>query len=487
MYGWNLLDNLLIINNILSTKGLTVDDLSLVVDNLYSKTSFADLYLQLASEENFLLENGVLKSADFDLNQGVGLRTVKEDKASLAYTEELNLESMQQAAKLLKNANKEIIFQQGGAGNYDKVNTHSLYTKDSPLADLTAEQKVSLLKLVYRELSKDSKLVHSAVSLSGSYEYIVILNTEGKLALDLRPLVRLDVRVVLQAKNGKRGSGSSGGGGRLGYSYFAENNNQIAIQYAANALRRANLELEAIEAPAGEMDVVLAAGWPGVLLHEAVGHGLEGDFNRKGTSAFSNRVGEKVASDMCTVVDDGTMANRRGSLNVDDEGCNTQRTVLIENGILKGYMQDKMNAKLMHTTSTGNGRRESYAYLPMPRMTNTFMLPGKYKAAEIIASVKRGLYAVNFSGGSVDITSGKFVFTANEAYLIEDGKIGRPVKGATLIGNGPDVMSRITMVADDLALDSGVGVCGKDGQSVPVGVGQPTLKVEKLTVGGTQC
>jgi TldD protein len=320
------------------------------------------------------------------------------------------------------------------------------------------------------------------VSLAGTHEVILVAGSDGTLAADVRPLVRMNVSVI--AEQGKRREqGTAGGGGRVDYSYFQQE--QRGLGYAREAVRQALLNLEAVSAPAGPMPVVLGPGWPGVLLHEAVGHGLEGDFNRKGSSAFSGRIGEQVASPLCTVVDDGTLPNRRGSLNVDDEGTPTRQTVLIENGILKGYMQDKLNASLMGQASTGNGRRESYAHLPMPRMTNTYMMAGEHDPQEIIASVDKGLYAVNFGGGQVDITSGKFVFSACEAYLIEKGKVTRPVKGATLIGNGPDVLTRVSMVGNDLELDRGVGVCGKEGQSVPVGVGQPTLKIDSITVGGT--
>jgi TldD protein len=320
------------------------------------------------------------------------------------------------------------------------------------------------------------------VTLAGGLDTVLVAASDGTLASDIRPLVRMSVSVIVE-QNGRRERGNSGGGRRMDYRYFQEND--LATKYAQEAVRIALVNLDSVAAPAGSMPVVLGNGWPGVLLHEAVGHGLEGDFNRRGTSTFSGRIGEQVASSLCTVVDDGTLADRRGSLNIDDEGVRTQSTTLIENGRLVGYMQDKLNARLMGVESTGNGRRESYAHLPMPRMTNTYMLPGEHKRDEIIASVEKGLYAVNFGGGQVDITSGKFVFSTSEAYLIENGKITRPVKGATLIGNGPEVMQRISMVADDLELDSGVGNCGKEGQSVPVGVGQPTLKVDALTVGGT--
>jgi len=348
---------------------------------------------------------------------------------------------------------------------------------------LADQQKIDLLRNVENETRKlDSRIEEVIVSLIGAHESILVANQDGSLAADVRPLVRMNVTVIVE-ENGHREQGSMGGGGRSDYSYFVDQDR--ALEYGKEAVRQALVNLEAEEAPAGNMTVVLGPGWPGILLHEAIGHGLEGDFNRKGTSAFSGRVGERVASDLCTVVDDGTLQGRRGSLSIDDEGTPTEKTVLIENGILKGYMQDKLNARLMGVKPTGNGRRESYANLPMPRMTNTYMLPGPHNPEEIIKSVKKGLYAKNFAGGQVDITSGKFVFSASEAYLIENGKITRAVKGATLIGNGPDVLTKVSMVGTDLELDSGVGTCGKDGQSVPVGVGQPTLKIDGLTVGGT--
>jgi len=351
-------------------------------------------------------------------------------------------------------------------------------------AFLPDDAKVRLLESVEAEARRlDPRVKQVMASLAGVHEAILVVRSDGLLAADIRPLVRLSVTVIVE-QNGRREQGTAGGGGRYNYQYFLDSDR--ALTYAREAVHQALVNLDAVDAPAGTMKVVLGPGWPGILLHEAIGHGLEGDFNRKGTSAFAGRVGQRVASKYCTVVDDGTLPNRRGSLNIDDEGTPTQNTVLIENGILKGYMQDTLNARLMGVAPTGNGRRESYAHLPMPRMTNTYMLAGPHDPREIIASVDKGLYAVNFGGGQVDITSGKFVFTASEAYLIENGKVTRPVKGATLIGNGPDVLTRVTMVGTDLQLDSGVGTCGKDGQSVPVGVGQPTLLIDGLTVGGTQ-
>ena len=354
---------------------------------------------------------------------------------------------------------------------------------DDPLSSLDADQKITLLRELDAEARRqDPRVKQVVVSLAGSHEVVLVAASDGTLAADVRPLVRMNVSVIAQ-QGDRREQGSAGGGGRTEYNYFQQQGR--GLEYAREAVRQALLNLEAVPAPAGPMPVVLGPGWPGVLLHEAVGHGLEGDFNRKGSSAFSGRMGEQVASPLCTIVDDGTLPDRRGSLNMDDEGTSTRQTVLIENGILKGYMQDKLNASLMGHAPTGNGRRESYAHLPMPRMTNTYMIAGEHDPEEIIASVDKGLYAVNFGGGQVDITSGKFVFSTSEAYLIEKGKVTRPVKGATLIGNGPEIMNRVSMVGKDLALDRGVGVCGKEGQSVPVGVGQPTLKIDSITVGGT--
>ena len=359
-----------------------------------------------------------------------------------------------------------------------------LYGLLNPLDTLSELEKLQLLHTIDAEARRlDPRVVQVNANLAGSYEVILIIGSDGTFNADVRPLVRLNVSVVVEDQ-GRREQGFAGGGGRSGYACFTEN--QVALEYAREAVRLALVNLDAKEAPAGEFPVVLGPGWPGVLLHEAVGHGLEGDFNRRETSIFSGRIGERVAAPGCTVVDDGTLPGRRGSLNIDDEGTPTQQNILIENGILKGYMQDKHNARLMGGVSTGNGRRESYAHLPMPRMTNTYMLPGNYQPEEIIASVEKGIYAVNFAGGQVDITSGKFVFTTSEAYMIENGRVTYPVKGATLIGNGPDVLTRVSMVGNDLKLDSGIGVCGKEGQSLPVGVGQPTLKVDSLTVGGTR-
>jgi len=443
---------------------------------------YADLYFQHSYHESWSLEDGQVKDGSLNIEQGVGVRAISGEKTGFAYSDEIALPALQQAsgsAKAIAMAGKN------ASNSLSAFSNHSvpaLYSADNPLKSLEDAAKVALLKVADLAARKcDPRVSQVFVSLSGVHDVVLVTATDGTFSADVRPLVRFNVSVIVD-DGGKREQGSSGGGGRVGYAYFSE---EQVKQYAAEAVRLALVNLTAQPAPAGTMPVVLGAGWPGILLHEAVGHGLEGDFNRKGTSAYSGKVGEKVASEHCTIVDDGTMADRRGSLSVDDEGEQSQNTVLIENGILKGYMQDKHNAKLMGVAPTGNGRRESYAHLPMPRMTNTYMLPGKHEHEEIIASVEKGIYAANFSGGQVDITSGKFVFSASEAYLIENGKITTPIKGATLIGNGPDTMNQVSMVGNNLALDSGVGTCGKEGQSVPVGVGQPTLKIDEITVGGT--
>ncbi|WP_458735786.1 metalloprotease TldD [Zobellella taiwanensis] len=447
---------------------------------------FADLYFQNSVHESWVLEDGIVKDGSYNIEQGVGVRAVSGDKTGFAYSDELTASALSQAVTAARG-----IAERGGDGRFQigrEQPVTARYLGRNPLDSLQREQKIALLQQMDAfARSLDPAVTQVIASISGVYEEILVLGTDGTLATDLRPLVRLNCSVLAE-RNGRRERGGSGGGGRVGYDYFLEevDGQPRALGYVKEAVRQALVNLEAVDAPAGTMPVVLGAGWPGVLLHEAVGHGLEGDFNRKGSSAYSGRIGEQVASSLCTIVDDGTLANRRGSLSVDDEGTASGYNVLIENGVLKGYMQDKLNARLMKMAPTGNGRRESYAHLPMPRMTNTYMLPGQTPPEEIIRSVKKGIYAPNFGGGQVDITSGRFVFSASEAYLIEDGKLTVPIKGATLIGNGPEAMSQVSMVGNDLALDSGVGVCGKDGQSVPVGVGQPTLKLDRMTVGGTQ-
>ncbi len=472
--------------HLLAPTELDSDKLEAVLASMYQhELDYADLFFQSSRHESWVLEDGIVKEGSFNIEKGVGVRAISGEKTGFAYSDQLSMSALQQAA----NAARGI----ANAGQSGKVKILTpkpaklIYPELDPLACLEKEAKINLLKQVdaYAR-SLDPAITQVIVSMAAVYEEMLVAASDGTFASDVRPLIRFNCSVLAE-KNGRRERGSSGGGGRHSMVFFTEQieGQQRAFGYAKEAVRQALVNLEAIDAPAGAMPVVLGPGWPGVLLHEAVGHGLEGDFNRKGASAFSGRVGEKVASEHCTIVDDATLTNRRGSLTVDDEGTQGQYTVLIENGILKGYMQDKLNARLMGVAPTGNGRRESYAHLPMPRMTNTYMLAGKYEHEELIASVKKGIYAPNFGGGQVDITSGKFVFSASEAYLIENGKVTTPIKGATLIGNGPEAMSKVSMVANNLELDAGVGVCGKDGQSVPVGVGQPSLKLDELTIGGT--
>ncbi|MEM9172771.1 MAG: metalloprotease TldD [Pseudomonadota bacterium] len=442
----------------------------------------ADIYLQRSESESWTLENQIVRDAGFSQDQGLGVRAIHGDKTGFAYADDLSLPALSTAATTARAIARA--GQHAGTQALAPRTAPARYESTSPLKSITDVQKTELLRsLDAYARSLDPRIEQVVVTLAANHDDIVVAAADGRLVADARPLVRLNVRVIVNA-NGRREQGYAGGGGRYALHEFIDKN--LGREFVDEAVRQALVQIEAIAAPAGTMPVVLGPGWPAVLLHEAVGHGLEGDFNRKGTSTFSNRVGEQVASPLCTIVDDGTLMHRRGSLSVDDEGTPTQVTTLIENGILKGYMQDEMNARLMGVASTGNGRRQSYAHLPMPRMTNTYMLNGKHDPQEIIASVKHGLYAPNFGGGQVDITSGKFVFSASEAYLIENGKLTAPVKGATLIGNGPEVLQKVSMVGDDLSLDSGVGVCGKEGQSVPVGVGQPTLKIDEITVGGTQ-
>ncbi len=467
---------------LLEPAGLDSSHLQQVIGRILTvPVDLADVYLQFSRFESWVLEDGMVKEGAHGIEQGFGIRAVCGDKTGFAYSDVIAFDTLMEAA-----TNVRAIARHAASAREVIAAPRSrqqLYPIIDPLQQLTSEEKIDLLRrLDTLARQSDPRIEQVIVSLAGNYEVILIATQDGALHADVRPLVRLNVSVIM-AHHGRREQGSAGGGGRTDYRFFLEQ--QRAESYVAEAVRQAQVNLEAAEAPAGTMTVVLGPGWPGVLLHEAVGHGLEGDFNRKGTSAFSGRVGERVASPLCTVVDDGTLPGRRGSLNIDDEGTPTGCTVLIERGILKGYLQDRMNAHLMGTAPTGNGRRESYAYAPLPRMTNTYMLAGEHSPEEIIASVKKGLYAKNFGGGQVDITSGKFVFSASEAYLIENGRITRPVKGATLIGNGPEVLTRVSMVGNDLNLDPGVGSCGKDGQSVPVGVGQPTLRVDGLTVGGT--
>ena len=448
---------------------------------------YADLYFQLSQDESWVLEDSIIKEGGFHIDRGVGVRAVSGDKTGFAYSDQINLASLQQCTEAVKGIAQikegNLISPQA----FNAVNAVQRYAAINPLESLSKEKKIELLHLVDRTArSEDPRVTHVSAALSSIYEEVLVVATDGTLAADIRPLVRLSISVLVE-EDGKRERGSCGSGGRFGLDWFFEvvNGDIRAVNFAKEAVRQALVNLSAVAAPAGLMPVVLGAGWPGVLLHEAVGHGLEGDFNRKESSLFTGKIGELVTSPLCTIVDDGTLQNRRGSLTIDDEGVPSQCNVLIKDGILQGYMQDKLNARLMGVKPTGNGRRESYAHLPMPRMTNTYMLAGQSKFEDLVASVDRGIYAPHFGGGQVDITSGKFVFSTSEAYLIEKGKITKPVKGATLIGSGIDVMQKVSMVADKTDLDLGIGVCGKDGQSVPVGVGQPALKIDEITVGGT--
>lgn len=471
---------------LLAANKLSHQDLFSVLGTLAERQlDYADLYFQSSYHESWVIEDRIIKDGSYNIDQGVGVRAISGEKTGFAYADQITLNALNQSAQ----AARSIVREQGNGKVHTLGNIpHSLlYPAIDPLQSLPREEKIALLHRVDNVArAEDPRVQEVSASITGVYELILVAATDGTLAADVRPLVRLSVSVLVE-EDGRRERGSSGGGGRFGYEYFLEmvDGDVRADAFAKEAVRMALVNLSAVAAPAGSMPVVLGAGWPGVLLHEAVGHGLEGDFNRRGTSVFSGQMGQLVASELCTVVDDGTISGRRGSLAIDDEGVPGQYNVLIENGILKGFMQDKMNARLMGLAPTGNGRRESYAHLPMPRMTNTYMLAGKSTPQDIISSVEYGLYAPNFAGGQVDITSGKFVFSTSEAYLIENGKITKPVKGATLIGSGIEAMQQISMVGNDLALDKGVGVCGKEGQSVPVGVGQPTLKLDSMTVGGT--
>ncbi|WP_420992635.1 metalloprotease TldD [Cupriavidus sp. 30B13] len=468
---------------LLAPYGLDEAKLQRVLADIFThKVDYADLYFQYTRNEAWSLEEGIVKSGSFSIDQGVGVRAVSGDKTAFAYSDDISLDALLKAGAATRTIGRAGSGRVKVAGKMASQGGRNLYTPNDPLDSMAAADKVALLERVERMArAKDPRVVQVMAGLAGEYDVVLVARSDGVIAADVRPLVRVSVTVIAE-QNGRREIGSSGGGGRYAYGYFTD---ELLRKYVDEAVASALVNLDARPTPAGAMTVVLGPGWPGVLLHEAIGHGLEGDFNRKGSSAFAGRMGERVAAKGVTVVDDGTLANRRGSLNLDDEGNPTQCTTLIEDGILKGYMQDTLNARLMKMPVTGNARRESYAALPMPRMTNTYMLNGDRDPQEIIASVKRGLYAVNFGGGQVDITNGKFVFSASEAYLIEDGKITAPVKGATLVGNGPESLKDVTMIGNDMRLDSGVGVCGKEGQSVPVGVGQPTLRIENMTVGGT--
>ncbi len=444
------------------------------------RLDYADLYFQYTRSEGWSLEEGIVKSGSFNIEQGVGVRAIAGERTAFAYSDEISLGALQDAAQATRAIARQ------GAGRKARVARRAAalrrYEPLDPLASLGSDAKVAMLEKLERLCrAADPRVIQVMAQLGGEYEVVLVARADGVLAADVRPLVRLSVQVIVE-HGGRRESGSAGGGGRTDYAMFTD---ELLQEYARQAVHQALVNLDARPAPAGTMTVVLGPGWPGILLHEAIGHGLEGDFNRKGSSAFGGRLGERVAAPGVSVIDDGTMEHRRGSLTIDDEGNPTRRTVLIEDGVLRGYLQDSLNARLMKMPLTGNGRRESYAHLTLPRMTNTLMLAGPHDPQEIIRSVKKGLYAVNFGGGQVDITSGKFVFSASESYLIEDGRVTFPVKGATLIGNGPDALTRVSMVGNDLRLDPGIGTCGKEGQSVPVGVGQPTLRIDALTVGGT--
>ena len=475
-------------SRLLAPYNLHADQLSKVFGKLMSKqVDYADLYFQYSRSEAWSLEEGIVKAGSFNIDQGVGVRAISGEKTAFAYSDEISLPALNDAAAVTRAIGAA--GQQGtmpvlgrNAGHNGAMQQRVLYGQDDPLVSLPDTEKVKLLeRLEQYARSLDKRVTQVMATLAAEYEVVLVARSDGVMAADVRPLVRLSVQVIAE-QHGRRESGSSGGGGRSDYAYFTD---ERIKDYAQRAVDQALVNLDSRPAPAGTMTVVLGPGWPGILLHEAIGHGLEGDFNRKGSSAFSGKVGKRVAAKGVTVVDDGTIEGRRGSLNIDDEGNPTQRTVLIEDGILKGYMQDSLNARLTGVPVTGNGRRESFAHVTMPRMTNTYMLNGDKDPAEIIKSVKSGLYAVNFGGGQVDITSGKFVFSAAEAYMIENGRVTYPVKGATLIGNGPEALKLVSMIGNDMALDSGVGTCGKEGQSVPVGVGQPTLRIDGLTVGGT--
>ncbi len=470
-------------SRLLAPGGLGLDGLDAAFSRLMGPgVDYGDLYFQHSRRESWTIEDGIVKDGAHSIEQGVGVRAVSGEKSGFAYSDDIRADALLESASAARAISRD--GRQAGGGQRVVVPGRQLYAPVDPVDGMGAEDKIAALRAVDEYVrAADPRVKQVIVSLSGGVDTVLIARSDGVLSSDVRPLVRFNVQVIVE-DGGRREQGYSGAGGRYSYAELFSGGRPQAV--AKEALRQALVNLDAVDAPAGTLPVVLGPGWPGVLLHEAVGHGLEGDFNRKGTSVYSGRIGERVAAPGVTIVDDGTLAGRRGSLNIDDEGTPTQCTTLIEDGILRGYLQDTLNARLTGVAPTGNGRRESFAHLPMPRMTNTYMLAGVYDPAEIIASVKKGLYAPNFGGGQVDITSGKFVFSATEAYLIEDGRITRPVKGATLIGNGPEAMTRVSMVGRDLALDEGVGICGKDGQSVPVGVGQPTLKIDAMTVGGTR-
>ncbi len=471
-----------VMHRVLEPAGLSELQLTKTLGSVMSGgVDYADLYFQVSRQESWTLEDGIIREGSFSLDQGVGVRANSGEKTGFAYSDEFVLPALQSAASAARAIVRQ--GQENSVQAWQRDQAAALYSSADPTTSISDEQKTRLLlELDAATRALDKRVEQVIISMASSQDLVLVAASDGTMAADVRPLVRLNVSVIME-QDGQREQGYAGGGARADLNYFIDGD--LPMGFAREAVRQAAVQFEAQPAPAGTMPVVLGSGWPGILLHEAVGHGLEGDFNRKGVSAFSGKVGQKVASEQCTIVDDGTIENRRGSLTVDDEGTGTQNTVLVENGVLRGYMQDKLNARLMGVAPTGNGRRESFAHVPMPRMTNTYMLAGSHDPEEIIASVDKGIYAPNFGGGQVDITSGKFVFSASEAYLIENGKLGAPVKGAMLIGDGPEALHKISMVGNDLKLDTGVGTCGKEGQSVPVGVGQPTLKIDELTVGGT--
>lgn len=472
--------------SLLAPSGIDLSHLSQVLDHFSARNiDYGDLYFQLSQDESWSLEDSIIKEGGFYIDRGFGVRAVSGEKTGFAYADQITLNQLEQCAMAARSINQtsgQLLVK-----DFKKTTACPRYAAINPLDTISREQKVELLHLVDKTArAEDPRVIQVNANLSAIYEEMLIAATDGTLAADIRPLVRLSVSVLVE-QNGKRERGSAGAGGRFGLTWFLEPNEsgyRRAEYLAKEAVRQAVVNLHAVAAPAGTMPIVLGAGWPGILLHEAVGHGLEGDFNRKESSLFTGKVSELVTSPLCTIVDDGTVADMRGSITVDDEGVPSQRNVLIENGVLKGYIQDKLNARLMGVEPTGNGRRESYAHLPMPRMTNTYLTEGNHEFEEMIESVEYGLYAPHFSGGQVDITSGKFVFSTAEAYLIEKGKITKPVTGATLIGSGIDAMQQVSMVGKKMELDPGIGTCGKEGQSVPVGVGQPTVKLDKITVGG---
>ncbi|MDH5274925.1 MAG: metalloprotease TldD [Gammaproteobacteria bacterium] len=468
-------------SHVLDAAGIADRDLERALGTLMrGAVDNADLYFEVSRQESWTLEDGIVKEGAHSIEQGVGVRAMSGEKTGFAYSDEVMVPALLQASAAASAIVRH--GQQGRVQAWQPRPGHRLYAPIDPLATRSDDEKVALLQRIDSEVrALDPRVKQVVASLAAAHDVVLVCASDGTLAADVRPLVRFNISVIVEDGD-RREQGYAGGGGRFGYDHFTP---ERVLDFGREAVRQAIVNLGAVPAPSGEMIVVLGPGWPGVLLHEAIGHGLEGDFNRKGTSAFTGRIGERVASDLCTVVDDGTLPGRRGSLNVDDEGTPTRNTVLIENGILRGYLQDKMNARLMGVESTGNGRRQSFAHTPMPRMTNTYMLAGPHHPDEIIASVSKGVYARNFGGGQVDITSGKFVFSATEAYRIENGRLGAPIRDATLVGDGPTVLNRVTMVGNDMALDTGIGVCGKEGQSVPVGVGQPTLRIDGLTVGGT--